>query len=540
MSRTISGWLTGACDSARLLVLCGAALAGAAALDGCSNSSTNTSGATACESLSGWPTGTLNTADATTVDPAQFISAAQLDSWGVDLDNRGLRATGTQTHEDYIDELHTRLACAGVTQLSYEQVPLTRWSVDSWSLAVASGASAGPVQTAAYVPYSGSTPAAGVTAPLVYLDSKTTPTAANAGGKIVLFDVPQAPTTVGVFQFLSLASYDPDHSLSPTQVYNRPYLAMPTTLLDQLSAAGVAGAIGILPVPYATAHGAYYPYDRILRQAPSVFVDQDVGVTLKQLAAAGTTPMTLTLPATVSQVMTRNLIGIIPGSSDELTVINSHTDGTNGLEDNGPNAIVGMAEYLTRLPKAALPRTIMVLLSSGHFAGGVGVENFLSTHQSDGLLGRIASVVTVEHMGAQEYAPDSNGLLVATGNPELGAFFTPKIQPLVDASYNALKNADAKPGLVVQPTNPGGDGSADNPVWPGEGQYFYGIGGLPTANYITGPYYLLNWGVSTADKIDFTRMRNEMVAFTQMQLDLSRVSKTDLATISPVIVPPGN
>ncbi|MDB5975966.1 MAG: hypothetical protein JWR07_2726, partial [Nevskia sp.] len=494
----------------------------------------------ACEALSGWPTAALSAANATTVDPTQFITAAQLNTWGVDLDNRGLRATGTQTHEDYIDELHTRLACAGVTQLSYEQVPLTRWSVDTWSLAVASGASAGPVQTAAYVPYSGSTSAQGNTAPMVYLDANTPPTAANAAGKIVLFDVPQAPSTVGVFQFLSLASYDPDHSLSPTDVYNRPYLAMPTTLLDQLSAAGVAGAIGILPAPYATAHGAYYPYDRILRSAPSVFVDQDVGATLKALAAAGTTQMTLALPATVTQVMTRNLVGIIPGASDELTVINSHTDGTNGLEDNGPNAIVGMAEYLTRLPKAALPRTIMVLLSSGHFAGGVGVESFLSAHQSDGLLGRIASVVTVEHMGAQEYLPDANGLLVPTGNPELGAFFTPKIQPLVNAAYDALKNADAKPGLVIQPTNPGGDGSADNPVWPGEGQYFYGIGGLPTANYITGPYYLLNWGVTTADKIDFDRMRNEMVAFTQMQLDLSRVAKTDLATISPVIVPPGN
>ncbi len=538
MSRKISGWLAGACGSARLLVLCSAALAGVAALDGCSNSTTNTSGATACAALAGWPTAALSTDDATTVDPAQFISAAQLNSWGVDLDNRGLRATGTQTHEDYIDELHTRLACAGVTQLSYEQVPLTRWSVDSWSLAIANGASAGPVQVAAYVPYSGSTPAQGVTAPLVYLDSNTTPTAANAGGKIVLFDAPVGSTIIGAFQFIAMGTYDPNHTLVPTQNYSRPYLNQPTTLLDQLSAAGAAGAIGIIPLPYATAHGAYYPYDRKLRSAPSLFVAQDVGAQLKQLATAGGTQMTLTLPAQVTQVNTRNLIGIIPGASTDLTVINSHTDGSNGVEDNGPNAIIGMAQYLTRLPSSALPRTVMIMLSSGHFAGGIGVETFLAAHKNDGLLQRIASVVTIEHLGAQEWVPDSNGLLAPTGKPETGAFFMPKIQALVNASYDALKNANAAPAFVLPPLNPQGDGTADNAVWPGEGQYFYGEGGVPTANYITGPYYLLNWGVTTADKIDFTRMRNEMVAFTQMQLDLSRVSKTDLATVSPVIVPP--
>ncbi len=538
MSKANSKRPAAARNALRLALACGVVLAWSASLSSCSESPAASGGATLCGALSGWPQGPLGSADATTVDPAQFIAASQLNSWGVDLDQRGLRATGTPAHESYIDTLQQRLACAGVTQISVESVPLMRWSVDSWSLAVANGAAAGPVQTAAYVPYSGSTPAQGVTAPLVYLDSKTTPTAANAGGKIVLFDAPIGSTIIGAFQFVAMGTYDPNHTLLPTQNYSRPYLDQPTTLLDQLSAAGAAGAIGIIPLPYATAHGAYYPYDRKLRSAPALFVAQDVGAQLKQLAAAGGTQMTLTLPAQVTQVMTRNLIGIIPGASTDLTVINSHTDGSNGVEDNGPNAIIGMAQYLTRLPPSALPRSIMILLSSGHFAGGIGAETFLAAHKNDGLLQRIASIVTIEHLGAQEWLPDSNGLLAPTGKAETGAFFMPKIQALVNASYTALKNANAAPAFVLPPLNPKGDGTADNAVWPGEGQYFYGEGGIPTANYITGPYYLLNWGVTTADKIDFERMRSEMVAFTQMQLDLSHVAKTDLATVSPVIVPP--
>lgn len=515
-------------------------LAGAVLLAACggSNSAAAPTLSDCGAAAASWPNGSLGAADATTVDQTQFFSAAQLQAWGVDLDNRGLRATGTAAHETYIDVLAQRLTCAGVTQISMEQVPLTRWSVDdnSWSLAVAGGPSAGPLQVAAYIPYSGETGTQGVTAPLVYLDSKTTPTAANAGGKIVLFDAPPGSDPLLGFELYAMDIYDPELSVNPLATYTRPYLSQPNVLLDQLTAAGAAGAIGVIPLPYPTAHGAYYPYDRVLRKVPSLFVAQDVGARLKQLAGSGT-QVTLTLPATVESVNTRNIVAVIPGASDELTVINSHTDGTNGVEDNGPNAIIGMAQYLARLPRPALPRTIMILLTSGHFAGGIGAETFLSAHQNDGLTGRIASIVTLEHLGAMEYLPDSNGLLAPTGKPEIGAIFAPKIQALADASYNALKNAKAAPAFVLQPLNAGGNGTADDAVWPGEGQYFWGIAGIPDANYITGPYYLLNWGVTTADKIDFNRMRDEMIAFTQMQLDLSRVSFTALHTTSAVITP---
>jgi hypothetical protein len=479
---------------------------------------------------SNWPTTPLPATDAQQVDPAQFLSATQLQQWQQDLDNRGLRATGTTAHEAYIDALYQRLAQAGVKQLSYESVPLTRWSTPSWGLDIAGG---GSVATAAYIPYSGTTPATGVTAPLVYLPSGSKPSASQHAGKIVLFDVPKSSIPIAGFQLMAMRTYDPDHSLSPLDLYQRPYLGIGsvTTLLDQLQAAGAAGAIGIFDAPAATAHGAYFPYDRKLRQVPGLFVDRDAGAQLKQLA--GSASVRLTLPAEVTPVQTRDLIGIIPGASDELTVINSHSDGTNGIEDNGPNAIVAMAQYLARLPQSALPRTVMILITSGHFAGGVGAEEFLSRHRSDGLLQRIASIVTVEHLGAQEWLPDANGILAPSGKPEPGAFFTPKIDPLVNAAANMLSMAEAAPAFVLPPLNASGDGTADNAVWPGEGQYFWGEGRIPTANYITGPTYLLNWGVTTADKVDYDRMRRETIAFTQMLLDLSRVPASELAQQSP-------
>jgi hypothetical protein len=331
------------------------------------------------------------------------------------------------------------------------------------------------------------------------------------------------PLTVGFFKKLALYAYDPQNTLSAQTPYERPHneIAPIDTLLRRIEAAGAIGAIAVLDAPAEAARGAYYPYDGRLRRLPALFVDRDAGAALKTLADGGTN-VRLVLTAQVKDVETRNLIGIIPGASKELTVINSHTDGTNGIEDNGPNAIVAIAQYLVRLRQQALPRTIMILLTSGHFAGGNGAVDFLNRHRGDGLLGRIGAVVTIEHLGAQEWLADAQGQLAPSGQPELSALFTPRVAALVDASEAVLRLADARRSFVMPPLNPENKGKGAS-VWPGEGQYFWGDGDIPTVNYISGPSYLLHWGVTTADKVDYERMRRESIAFTQMLLDLSRV-----------------
>lgn len=56
---------------------------------------------------------------------------------------------------------------------------------------------------------------------------------------------------------------------------------------------------------------------------------------------------------------------------------------------------------------------------------------------------------------------------------------------------------------------------------------------MPTINLITGPTYLLNYGVSTAEKIDYARLRREIAATTQTLLDLSRVPFDALRAVPP-------
>ncbi|MGK5049347.1 PA domain protein [Janthinobacterium sp. GB4P2] len=487
----------------------------------------------ACASKPGpWPSRALPPEAAVTVDATQFLSKKQLVDWQLDLDERYLRATGSPQHEAYIDALHERLVRAGVKQLRFEPVSFQQWSVEPgrWNLQVLDGERTGVLASVGYIPYSGVTPPSGITGRIVYLAPGARPDASLAG-KLVLVDLPKVALTGKFFHQSAVHVHDPENVMGPDAPFARPFqmLGPFVTLLERLQAAGAAGVIAIIDAPASAAHGLYAPYDREVRQLPGVFVDRDMGKRLRERVLAGTAPVIkLTMDAEVRQVQTRNLIGIIPGKSEEFTVINSHTDGTNGLEDNGPNAIVDIAQYLTRLPQDSLPRSIMLMLSSGHFAGGVGIEHFLDSHKDDGLTRRIASIVTIEHLGALEWLPDSNGFLRPTGKFEPAGMFSPRTPALMDASYAMLKHANAAPAFVMPPTNPNGDGSPNDAVWPGEGQYFWGLQRIPTINYITGPTYLLNYGMLTTDKVDFQRLHRETVAFTQLLLDLSRVPYDEL------------
>jgi TAT (twin-arginine translocation) pathway signal sequence len=141
-----------------------------------------------------WPHKQLTARDAVKVNKHQFMPVRQFRRWNEKLDSigpanqLGLRATGSRSHERYVDDLRDLLDRAGVKHLRFENVPMDRWMTDTWSFDLVDGSAAGPVRAASYIPYSGSTPPQGVTAPLVRVPAGTTPAAGSLTGKIAVFD----------------------------------------------------------------------------------------------------------------------------------------------------------------------------------------------------------------------------------------------------------------------------------------------------------------------------------------------------------------
>jgi hypothetical protein len=464
------------------------------------------------------------------VDSAEFLPAEQLRQWHAELDRMGLRATGSPAHERYIDVLIARLERAGVAEVHTEPVPIRRWTAVGWSLDSAGQ----PIATSSYIPYSGSTPPGGVTGVLARVTPGATPAAGALAGRIAVLDVPSPASAYSVMDQISYGAWDPQNIIEPSARYARPWAGVGDliSLLDSLPATGAIGCIAVIDLPPEAASGSYFPYDGHIRNVPGVFVDRTVRPRLEALTAAGA-PVRLTLTATAEHVVSRNVVGMIPGRTDELVILNSHTDGTNAVEDNGPDAIVAMAQYLSRLERGLLPRSVMVSLTTGHFHGGIGQVTFAREHL-DTTLRKAACALTLEHLGALEWAENAAGQMALTGRPELGVIFVPENRAMVAASLTALKLAGNGPAQVLRPFVPA-PASPSGYGWPGEGTQLWSDGQVMTMNYISGPTYLLNWGIPTADKCDVGRMRREAIAFTQMVLDLGSVP---LASLSSLDLPP--
>lgn len=478
-----------------------------------------------------WPRAKLPARAAEVIDSSEFFSEKLLATYGAEVNGLGLRATGSRTQETYIQLLAKRLERAGLTDVHREAVPLKQWLARSWSIT----ANGTRFPHTYYAPYTHPTPASGITAEMVYVpvgellggsasDLQDALAARGVKGKIGVFQVPYTKVPYGTWEALSYpnAWYVPSGQ-SPASMYVRPWFNQIGGILTAFSDAGAVGTIGIWPdLPGAWAR-QYSPYDAVLRPLPGLWIDKVGGAKLRPLAQDGA-KATIKLHATEQHVTTHNLIGFIPGSSSEITVLNTHTDGTNGMEENAQISILAAAQYLARLPRKALPRTIMVMLSTGHFAGGIGITTYVDRHQHD-IIPRISSVLTLEHIGCLEWLPSASGAIRPTGRTEFGAYFTPNSKGMVDASETAVRR-DHINSTVARPFVPS-TGTKESMFWPGEGTYWWLDGGVLDTNFITGPYGLITAGLDTTGMVDYSLMRRKAMTAVRTTLELAATSKAE-------------
>jgi len=177
---------------------------------------------------------------------------------------------------------------------------------------------------------------------------------------------------------------------------------------------------------------------------------------------------------------TDTLIATLPGaSSDEVIIVNTHTDGPNATEENGGIGIVALAKYFSKVPKSARRRTLVFPLTTGHFAGPwvPSIRGVIEKHPD--LIKKAVAALTVEHLGCREWLDDGAFNFKASGKYEWSIAITPNKSTgaiMVDALGGSVDRA-----AVVNPVNGG---------WLGEGASL-SRAGVPTIGYIPQPNYLL-------------------------------------------------
>ena len=109
---------------------------------------------------------------------------------------------------------------------------------------------------------------------------------------------------------------------------------------------------------------------------------------------------------------TRNLLVSLPGETDERVIFATHTDGNTYVQENGPVALLALAQDFAKRPLSSRTRTIEFAFNTGHLH-----MSREGTHRHAQQLGRVfdseklALVIPVEHLGTREIEehPRSNG-----------------------------------------------------------------------------------------------------------------------------------
>ena len=442
----------------------------------------------------------------------------------------GPRYTATAPHREWIDSIEDSFQRSSLRTMR-DTYSFHQWLAKRWSLELLDGLGHGQVPVAAYYTYSGRTPAHGVTGDLVYLgpaaipalpgnplDILTTTTALESwrgqaveglkaaiakvpGGvkdRIVLFEDPVAPLSIGDFDPLLTFRYDPHDPIDDTDDYKRVWTTILTVMqLSVFKAAGAKGVVFILDASHANAVGQYTPFIDGYQELPALIVDREQGARLRTAAQHGATTR-LVLEASYEKKNSDSLVGILPGATDEVMIVNTHTDGMNAFEENCGVALKRIAHYFSRIPASQRRRTLVFSATTGHFGPGLpGTQGFIDAHP--GLIKRSAAAVTIEHFGAREWIDDARGYH-PTGRWEMGVIFHSQT-PIAAPGIASIKATKLRRSELLRPI----------------GDTFFGVGaalhsaGVPSLAYIGGPNYLLAQARNGhLDKFDPVRMRREI------------------------------
>ena len=299
--------------------------------------------------------------DAALKDSAAWNRLAKL------TDTFGNRLSGSRSLENAIDWALGEMKRDGLDEVRGEAAMVPHWVRGEESLALVSPRSA-PLRMLG-LGGSIATPKKGITAPVIVVGSfdELTTRAAEAKGKIVVFDVP-------------FTSY------RETVAYR----------VGGASAAAKVGAVAALvrsvtPMSFRTPHTGNMRYDSTVAKIPTAAITVEDALMMRRMLDRGDkVVVTLKMSArTLAPSPSRNVVAEVRGSEqpDEVVLISGHFDSWDvgqGAMDDGGGAVAAW-EAVRLIKKLGLKprRTVRVVLWTNEENGGAGGKAYRDAHRAD-------------------------------------------------------------------------------------------------------------------------------------------------------------
>ncbi|MDP7177729.1 MAG: M28 family peptidase [Verrucomicrobiota bacterium] len=394
---------------------------------------------------------------------------------------------GLRTEQHLLDRFNE----LGLSDTRFESVPVNYWQSVKSRLSVGDAATDIPCFA---VPYTGWTAGDGAQAGAVYVGVGGAEAfdEVDVSGKIVVADMQFGELNASHLKGGAHFIHDPGGTIPDGPLHCANWLIPNFRAYYESwkrSASGFIGLLGEMPVDGCE---LYVPYDGFLKKTPAAWVGRE-HVEAVRSAAVGGKPFHFTSTGEGRLVDSHNVVGVLPGRTDEFILLTCHHDApfASAVEDaSGLSVLLALAEVFAQSDEP-LERGLVFLAASGHFHGGIGCREFVAKHRG-GLLEKIVAAIGVEHI-AEEAQGDANGGYVKTGQAETRALFMDKTPELLRVVEEEVQRVDLSRTLAVDAYLFGSEPPCDS------APFF--TAGIPSVCHISGPLYLFD----PHDTIDMVR-----------------------------------
>lgn len=473
-----------------------------------------------------------------------ILSEAEAIQWHAVKDEKGPALTGNASWHQFLEFVEDELGEYGVVDIQRNQWTFERWQSSewpdrsSWSL-VSNGEE---IEVANYGANSGSTGAGGVTAELVVYDTSAPPD--DIAGKIVVFSTVVDQALVkqlanSDYEYRTAAESFPEYGqpipddlndYQSTKIFLQ--LMQVPAFIDIAIRGGAAGAVFVFDAGRDLMAGMYtFPVPRIYA-VPSLYLDRTAGQQLIEDAKAGA-HATLRLEASTSASNAYQLIGYLPGNKyntpdDELIQLTTHTDGPSISQDNGAFGILSVIRYMSQIPQAQRPRTLMVFLDCRHFMPGqekaFAEQDWFARNPSarDSIVGMIG----VEHLGQIEFL-ENGDTLEESGRVYPSQIWTTNNSMLVEIAAKAVDDNGLPSAFVRNVAQPGVHGGNQGP-WFGMAKH---APELDIPAFAIMGFMGAYWATSTdIERFDARLFRRQVATVVQLTGELMTADLDDVST----------